>query len=392
MLAFRSGYSRLPQVHHCAIMFDPSTNRMKKYLFLFSVILLSFSARSQAVYTITGKVVDANSKSPMQAASVFAENTTTGTATDADGNFSLHLANGGYDLVITFTGYQTVSRRISTADTADKNIVIEMKQKEKEMEDVVIKASNEVKDGWEKYGTFFLENFIGKTSNSNACTITNREVLKFYFYKKRNRLKVLATAPIEIENLSLGYKLKYTLDSFVHEYGTEVGIYTGYPLFEELQPLDTVQRTMWTANRLKAYKGSMLHFMRSVYDKSLKEQGFEIQYVAKSHDKDTALRLPDFYRALNYNKDDSTQLVDVLPNQPDMAVLYSNEEPDTAYLALNEEAPKNYELSLITIVPNESIGIEQNGYYFDQNDITITGYWTWDKVADLLPYDYHPVQ
>ena len=134
----------------------------------------------------------------------------------------------------------------------------------------------------------------------------------------------------------------------------------------------------------------MLHFMRSVYNRSLKEEGFEIQFVAKNKDKETAIRLSDFYRALNYNMDDSSQVVDILPNQPDVAVLYSNEEPDSAYSAQNEDTPKKFELSVITIAANESIGIEQNGYYFDQNDITITGYWTWDKVGDMLPYDYYP--
>jgi len=341
-------------------------------------------------FNISGKIIDAVTKNPMQAASVFAQNTTIGTASDANGNFTLRLPNGGYDLAITFTGYQTVSRRITTADADDKNIVIEVKQQERAMEDVVVKASNEVKDGWEKYGDFFLDNFIGKTSNSKGCSIINKEVLKFYFYKKKNRLKVLATAPIEMENLSLGYKLKYTLDSFIHDYGTQSGIYTGYPLFEELPAKDSLQKDAWQANRLKAYRGSMLHFMRSVYDKSLKKEGFEIQFVAKNKEEETAIRLSDFYRALNYNMDDSSQVVDILPNQPEVAVLYSNEEPDTAYSAQNEDAPKKFELSVITIAANESIGIERNGYYFDQNDITISGYWTWEKVGDMLPYDYYP--
>ena len=73
-----------------------------------------------------------------------------------------------------------------------------MKQKEKALEDVVVRASNEVKDGWEKYGDFFTDNFVGKTTNSKKCVIQNKEVLKFYFYKKRNRLKVLASAPLEM--------------------------------------------------------------------------------------------------------------------------------------------------------------------------------------------------
>ncbi|MEO6723057.1 MAG: carboxypeptidase-like regulatory domain-containing protein [Ferruginibacter sp.] len=364
---------------------------MKKTILLFSTIFISTLILAQTdSYLITGTIIDAVTKNPMQGASVFAENTTIGTASGSNGNFQLRLPNGGYDLVITFTGYETTTKRITTADAENKELVIEVKHKEKELEDVVIKSSSEVADGWEKYGTFFLDNFIGKTNNSKLCTITNKEVLKFYYYKRRNRLKVLATAPVEMENLALGYRIKYTLDSFVHEYNTEASVYTGSSLFEEIPAKDTTEMTTWKTNRQKAYNGSILHFMRSVYNKSLKEEGFEIQFVAKNNDVETAIKVSNFYTAINYNKDDSTQLVDIMPNQPNVAVIYNKEEPDPGYLAQNDEKAKKFQVSIISIVPNESLGIEQNGYYFDQNDITITGYWIWDKVADLLPYDYVP--
>ena len=124
-------------------------------------------AQSDA-YRITGKVMDAATQLPLQGASVFAQNTTIGTATDQQGNFTLSLQNGGYDLIITFTGYQTVARRISAADALDKNMVIVISQNEKSLGDVVIKSSNEVKDGLEKYGSFFVENFIGKTDRKSV--------------------------------------------------------------------------------------------------------------------------------------------------------------------------------------------------------------------------------
>lgn len=364
---------------------------MKKTIFFCFLILMAASVTAQADnYHISGKVIDGVTKAPMQGASVFAQNTTMGTATTVDGNFSLRLASGGYDLVVTFTGYETTTRRISTADADDKNLVVEIRPKEKAMEDVVIKSSNEVKDGWEKYGSFFMDNFIGKTSNSKQCLLINKDVLKFYYYKKRNRLKVMASEPIEIENWALGYKIKYTLDSFVHEYGSQSWVYTGYPLFEEMVAGDSTQGETWRENRLDAYNGSILHFMRSIYQKSLKEEGFEVQFVAKNKDAETAIPLVNFYSALNYNMDDSTQLVGILPNQPDVAVLYTYEEPEPEYLVQNEGAPPEYQLSVINIRPGESIAIEKNGYYFDQNDIVVTGYWIWDKVGDSLPYDYIP--
>lgn len=364
---------------------------MKKIISFLYIFIVAFSATAQQdAYLITGKVMDATSKLPLQGASVFAQSTTTGTATNEQGNFTLRLQNGGYDLIVTFTGYQTVTKRITTADALDKNIVIEIAPKEKALEDVVIKSSNEVKDGLEKYGSFFEENFIGKTHNSSQCSIKNKEVLKFYYYKKKNRLKVLATAPLEIENIALGYTIKYTLDSFTHEYASQLSTYSGYPLFQDMRPVDEVQKTLWYNNRLKAYHGSMLHFMRSVYNKSLKEEGFEIQLVAKNNDAETAIPLTNFYGALNYNKNDSTQLVEIAPNQQNLAILYNKEAPDPLYLSQTGDEARKFQLSIITIAREQSIGIEQNGYFFDQNDIVINGYWTWQKVADVLPYDFRP--
>jgi CarboxypepD_reg-like domain len=364
---------------------------MKKTIVFLSVFFLSAVAFAQsASFNITGKVIDAATKVPLQGASVFAQNTTVGTASDAAGFFSLWLNNGGYDLAISFTGYETYSKRISTADAADKNVVIELKQKEKSLEEVAIKSSNEVKDGWVKYGDFFTENFIGKTPNSQRCVIKNKEALKFYFSKKRNRLKVLADVPVEIENPALGYVLKYTLDSFVYDYNSSATFFTGYPLFEAMQTADAAQTTAWHEARMKAYKGSILHFMRSVYNKNLKEEGFEIQFLVKNNSVDTAIQLENFYGALNFNRDDSTGAVEISPNQQDVAVLYKKEEPAPAYLQQYEDAPKKFELSVINITPSQNIAIEQNGFYYDQNDMVATGYWAWEKAGDMLPYDFKP--
>ena len=362
---------------------------MKNILFVLLCSSLSFHTFSQInFFYINGKVINDETKMPLQGASVFAENTTIGTTTDAEGNFKLRLPDGGYELVITFTGFNKESRRISFSDASDKNIEFALKQKEKEMQGVSIVSTGEVKDGWEKYGNFFLEQFIGKTNNSATCTIKNKEVLKFFFSKRKNRLKVMAADPILIENNALGYIIKYALDSFTYEYASQVGLYTGNPLFEEMTALSTDQQMKWQQARLDAYHGSVLHFMRSVYNKQLKEEGFEIQFVVKINGKDSALRLKNYYAALNYKKDDSTNTVEIMPNQNEVGVIYTREKPAVAYLKDNEKEPVNFQFSVLTFLPQHSITIETNGYFYEQNEITTNEYWTWERVADLLPYDY----
>ena len=365
---------------------------MKNFLILLiTTLFCSATAFSQSDnYYISGTVISKETNLPLVGASVFAENTTLGTATNSEGKFSLQLPGGGYNLIITFTGYTTESRRITASDLDNRNLNFELKLKEKELETVAIVSSTEVKDGWQKYGSFFTDHFIGKTANSAFCRIKNPDVLKFFFSRKKNRLKVTASEPLQIENKALGYNIKYTLDSFTYAYETQVSLYTGYPLFEEMEAAGNDQKNAWDIARQKAYKGSILHFMRSIYKKELKEEGFEIQFLATYKDrdmeKDTALKLKNVYTALNYQKDDSTQTVDIKPNQNKLGVFFTIEKPAAGYSEENKDDPTDFQFSILNF--SSGIVIEQNGYYFEQNDIAISEYWTWDKVADQLPYNY----
>jgi hypothetical protein len=355
---------------------------------LLSIFSFLFFTTSFAQYnfTISGTVTNEITGMPMPATSVFAQNTTLGTVTDNEGNFKLILPNGGYDLIISFTGYKAENRRITSSD-ANEKIIFKLKEKEKELEVVSVVSSSEVKDGLAKYGKFFMNEFIGKSANSKQCSIQNPEVLHFFFSKKKNRLKITATESLIIKNNALGYNIKYDLDSFTHEYKSAISTYSGYPLFENMQG-DSAQTQQWQVARRDAYKGSLLHFMRSVYNKNITEQEFEMQFIVKVYDKDEGIKVKDIYAAINYAKDDSTQTVEILPNQPEVGILFLGAKPSINYLAENPSESKDFKLSVLSFKPMESIIIEQNGYFYDQNDVTTSGYWAWDKVAEMLPYDY----
>ncbi len=359
---------------------------MKTFPLSIISVFLFANVFAQNNFSISGSVVNELTGTPMAAASVFAQNTTMGTVTDNEGNFKLILPNGGYDLIISFTGYKTENRRITSSDNNEK-IIFKLKEKEKELESVAVIATNEVKDGFAKYGQFFTNEFIGKSANSKQCIIQNPDVLHFFFSKKKNRLKITATEPLIVKNNALGYNIKYELDSFTHEYKTEVSTYSGYPLFEKMQG-DSTKMQQWQAARREAYKGSILHFMRSVYNKNITEQEFDMQFIVKVYGKDEGIKVKDIYAAINYAKDDSTQTVEILPNQNEVAILFLGTKPNANYLTENPAESKDFKLSVLSFKPTESIIIEQNGYFYDQNDVTTSGYWAWDKVAEQLPYDY----
>ena len=353
---------------------------MKSCLFLLSIFV---STIVFGQFTITGKVVDSTTKEPLFGASVFAQNTTSGTTTNREGEFSLSLKSGGYELIVSFTGYQSREIRISNND--NNPLQIDMTKEEKAMEEVVIRSSNEVKDGWDKYGKFFLENFIGSTPNALQCTLQNPEAVHFYYYKKSEKLKVLATEPIVISNLALGYNLRYQLDSFMYYYKTQVSSYRGYCFFSEMDSSFAQQR-IWSTNRKKAYDGSKLQFMRSYYDSTLNEDGYEISLLDSMYDKRFDV-IGNPYDTAYYGMYDSTHEVEVYYPRK-ISVTYKK-KPEPEYLK-KFKLPLNVGSQISYIDLLDAIEIKENGYFYDQKDWVSQGYWSWKNLADLLPYDYIP--
>jgi len=356
---------------------------MKSSLHYLIFLSLFISPKVFGQFTVSGKVVDSASTEPLYGASVFCQNTTTGTTTNKQGEFSLSLKSGGYELIISFTGYQTREIRITNLDNAP--IQVALVKEEKAMEEVVIRSSNEVMDGWDKYGKFFLENFIGSTPNAAQCALQNPEVVHFYYYKKSEKLKVLATEAIHILNKALGYDLRYQLDSFMYYYKTQVSSYRGYCFFTEMNGNFSEQKA-WSENRKKAYYGSKLNFMRSYYDSSLSDDNFEIAMLDETNDKKfDPVQNP--YDTTYYGVYDSTNEVEV--SYPRKLSVTYKKKPEPEYLQ-KFKLPKNVgaEISYIDLL--DAIVIKENGYFYDQKNWINQGYWSWKNLADLLPYDYIP--
>lgn len=357
---------------------------MLKQRFLFLALSLFVTLFASAQFTVSGVVLDSATREPLNPASVFCQNTTLGTTTNKEGLFSLQLKSGGYDLVFTYTGYQTQTIRI-TGDVSRFEIL--MAKEEKKMEEVIITASNEVMDGWEKHGDFFLKHFIGATPFSEKCKIQNPEVVKFYYYKRSDKLKVLATEPLIISNDALGYDLRYQLDSFVFYNKTEISSYRGVCLFTE--KLGTVSQAMvWKANREKAYAGSRMHFMRSVYDSTIKQSGFTVSILNETDKtKFDLLSIP--LHKKYFTIIDSLDEVELFyPNK--ISVTYIKAVPENEYLKqFNLPMDVGVQISYIDIF--NPIAIKLNGYFYDQKDWINQGYWSWKNLADQLPYDYMPL-
>jgi hypothetical protein len=357
---------------------------MKKALNVLLAFLLCSAAFAQTKdFALLGKVIDSATRQPLNGASAYCQNTTYGTITNKDGLFYMRLPNGGYDLVISYTGYNKGVLRISNNQVANDTLLIELVQQDKSLAEVAVVASNEVADGLVKYGSFFTEHFIGTTPNSAQCVVKNPEVLHFFYTKKRNRLKVTAKEDIIIANYALGYTIRYQLDSFSYDYNTNISQYTGYPFFQEMDSTEAM-KTTWKKNRAKTYLGSRLHFMRSLYDSTASEEGFIVEQLEDDPKNVKGKIITNLYDSAFYIADSNDVSVSW---QGRYRVSYKIVFPDKKFLQ-EFKLPAGSRMQVTLLDITDGFVIEQNGYFYDQYDVVNAGYWAWKKLAELLPYDY----
>ncbi len=108
--------------------------KLKNYLFILLTLLFGFSSYAQGTYDVTGNVKGAEDDMPIPGVNVIKVGTTSGTATDFDGNFKLNVTSGdvlefssvGYATKkVTITGQKTINVNLSEdTNTLDEVVVI----------------------------------------------------------------------------------------------------------------------------------------------------------------------------------------------------------------------------------------------------------------------------
>ena len=279
-----------------------------------------------------------------------------------------------------------MSRTINFEAVADREFNLELQKADNSMSEVIIRSSNEVPDGWEKYGKFFTDHFIGATPLAANCQLVNPEVLNFFYYKRNDRLKVLATEPLQVRNNALGYSMRYELDSFVHHYKTGLNSYRGNCLYTEIDTTEE-QKAIWRAARENVYYGSRLHFLRAYYDSTLSQDGFTVDLLS-ANSTTKFDRLVNPYDSNYYYYNDSTADAELwFPIKA--SITYNKKAPEKEYLQ-QYNLPLDVRIQISYVDLLDGILIKPNGYFLDQRSWINQGYWSWKNLADQLPYDYEP--
>lgn len=399
-------------------------------------LLLSSPIFSQL--TIKGKVVAATGKTPLPGSSVFISNTSKGTTADKDGYFELNnVPAGKHELIISNIGYETNVFTFSS-EQLPLQVRVELQMKVKELQNVNVEPYLE--EGWDKWGKTFLDNFIGSTANAKDCKIKNQESIRFRYFRKSNRLVAFSDKPVIIENKALGYRINFQLEDFEANFKEHTSIFMGYPLFEEIEKGGRGKQNKWKKGRDKAYYGSMMHFMRSVYTNTIDKEGFEVRRMIRRPNLEKE-RVKKIYREQRVVQSgnlgirittgnetaeknaDSANYYQQVMRQPDFideygkdlltadsiiaavegnykVILFENYLHVTYKEELEEEGYPRFsgenrtptsQRSYLVLMHGQAIAIDVNGSYFHTQELYSGGYWGWgEKIANFLPVDYKP--
>lgn len=112
---------------------------MRCTAWLACLFLWSWAVGAEAQVSITGLVIDRNSKEPLIGVSVFLQGNTIGTTTDAEGYFVLNSPDPlPVKLMITYMGYET---RILEVSNANEELKVELKERVLTGAEVVVSTS-----------------------------------------------------------------------------------------------------------------------------------------------------------------------------------------------------------------------------------------------------------
>lgn len=346
------------------------------YLILLIIFGICPTSYSQILYEINGTIKSKLGK-PIEAATVFISGSTKITKTSSNGQFIFKgLLPGSYEIVVRMIGYSSIkTNAIINSQSIHINIILSPKTIQ--LKEVQIGKHSKR----EQYLKTFFDSFVGLTKNAAYCTIINPDVIEFS--TKGNILNAFSDEFIIINNKSLGYKISYLLKDFAYDRSSATTIFDGECVFENLSGTDSQERK-WIKNRAQAYKGSFMHYLRSLFKGNTYDEAF-LTYIKGNKAgplRDSLIDVTKFVSKpsnnfINFQFDSQ------------LKIIYA-EQITAPGIILQDITPfrlSNMPTSYATLFVDEAV-IDEKGSYVNYKSFRLEGMWGLFRLGDQLPFEY----
>jgi hypothetical protein len=346
-------------------------------------------------FQVQGHLLDTIHKKPIVQARILISGFMKDTISAKDGSFRLSgIPLGKHQLIISASGY--IPKKIEIEGREEGTVVLDSIFLEKQAITLLeARLKNPQSDkNWQKHLKKFRELFVGTSVFAEQCTIENPWVLRFEADTKNEYFKAYANDVLVLNNTALGYQLMCFVEEL--EYAAKASRLKGAVAFREMNFSDSAQWKKWQQNRKEAYKGSLMHFLQSLSQGSLKENRFSA-YRVNSTDNFYFATVPSnavplhstFFKDTEYEHEKEFTLEEFLQ------VNYEG-EPEHVYFRQFAyrirkvlKRPSVFQPSWIEIV-KPGARFHTGGWLCSPEQVDIYGYWEFEKAGDLLPRNYLP--
>lgn len=349
---------------------------------LLAVLILILPAALYAQDSVSGVVVDGQTLEPLPYATVYLNGTTKGTITDDKGHFELKNVSFPTTVVFSFVGYKTQIHKLG-AFPGDLTIKLKPVNNLPEVE-VTDKGERE------RNLAYFKSMFLGEDRWGRRAKIKNPDALMFDGSPDKSVFKAWADEPLIIDMPLLGYELYVNLAGFMvqHINGKAACDILGYFFFK---PYDIGRKTeRHEKNRRAAYYNSNLHFLRSLYQNRLAENGYVLSApIADSLRIEGVTR----YEPVDIGLHSDNILGDLM-----RIYGFSDSKLKIQYYHKLDGSPLNLSASRFSLLPPSESGMHllldtctfhRDGIVTD-NSIRFTGDISEKRIGASLPDDFDP--
>ena len=367
------------------------------------LLLLLFSTIAFGQFTITGNVKNSFDE-PISQVKIYLSGTTFNTYTNEKGEFTLNVPESNYQLVAQKNSYETYRTDISKS--LKKTLSIQLSNEEINLNEAVIQVIS--KEDRAFYLKEFKRYFLGRPYSAKQCKILNENDLRFRYDKKTNTLKVNSKNPIKIQNNYLGYMIYYDLINFQVDYQSRFVSVLGSSNFSELKNKKTSKKIV--NNRLETYKGSLEHFIKSLYQNTITKEGFVIKRLIREEnpayikykeeldnqigDKRISGKVPP--KIISYLVNQSVPIDSIVTVKNERKFLNFNGLYSVEYTKAKEDVDYAQNFRKSSFISNQTsifsilnpVQIYADGNYYYPEDLIVEEYWSYKKIADSLPLDY----
>ena len=375
---------------------------------------------------VSGRVVDEITEHPIPQAEILVGGTALQTTSDASGVFALpDVPLGHHALIVIAPDYATAILPLEVDPPGRREVVLRLSRGEEsdatstaegafdnpqEHVEALRRENRSLRRRLAQYKRLYQQ-IVEQTDGGLAlfdrlyvgspvvpeCALLNPEVVRFEANASRRRLErttVAADEPLVVENRRLGYRVRVALVGFTmtqHRRGYTVR-HDNVVAFEALTPQNDDEAGRWAKNRLKAYRGSLRHFLPALAAGRVDQEGFRV--YAGTFIDDASTYGSSFSRTYDIEVDPAPYVA-------------TTEEPYERWLVAVDELKVTFTPQVLTDdtdflgismgdqtswlrVQQSPVPFTTDGRLLEPARVQLSGSWSIRRVCQMLPHGYQP--